>query len=61
MKGRALVTAYMCAAFAIATANLAQTQGRDFTPVTDAMLQNPGPGRLVELAAHAEWMGVQPA
>ncbi len=43
MKGRALVTAYICAAFAMATANLAQAQGRDFTPVTDAMLQNPDP------------------
>ena len=43
MKCRALLTAYVCAAVAMATGSLGQAQVRDFTPVTDAMLQNPDP------------------
>ena len=44
----------------LATAN-AQDQDRKLSPVTDAMLANPDPGRLADVAAHAEQLGLQPA
>ena len=36
-------------------------QVRDYRPVTEAMLRNPGRGRLAELAAHRQRLGLQPA
>ena len=36
-------------------------RGQAFTPVTDAMLLNPDPGRLAQLAPDARRLGLQPA
>ena len=34
---------------------------RALTPVTDAMLRNPDPAGLADVAAHPEQLGIQPA
>ena len=43
MTSRAYRAAVTCAAIAVAAGFLGQAQAQNFTPVTDAVLQNPDP------------------
>ena len=60
MKRRALLTVYVYAVVAMATGHLGQAQVQDFTPVTDAMLQDPDPADWLNWRRTLDGWGYSP-
>ena len=59
-RAAGLVVVLGAATLPFATPSVAQEAFANFTPVTDAMLANPGSGRLADVAAHVDNWGYSP-
>ena len=57
----AYLATFACVALTVAAGIPGQAQVQTFTPVTDAVLQDPDPAVLADVAPDARQLGLQPA